>query len=278
MTATVREAIAAATARLRAAGVEGAARDARRLLEHVLGAQPDPGAALPPEAARRFAAAVAARVDRRPVSQIVGERAFWGRQFRVTADVLDPRPETETLIAAALAGPAPGRILDLGTGSGAILLTLLAEWPEAEGVGSDLSPAALAVAWQNAGRLGVAERARLISADWWTGVAGCFDLIVSNPPYIPAAEVPTLAPELRRWEPSMALTPGADGLAAYRRIAVGLATHLAPGGRALFEVGAGQGAEVAALFATGGWHTYMHEDMDGRGRVVGVARAPHSGG
>jgi release factor glutamine methyltransferase len=173
---------------------------------------------------------VAQRAERRPVAQILGRRLFWGRDFAVTGDVLDPRPETETLVAAALAGPAPARILDLGTGSGAILLTLLAEWPDAVGTGTDASAAALVVAARNAEELGCAERARLVRTDWADGVDGPFDLVVCNPPYIPEAEIEGLSPEVRCHEPRMALTAGESGLEAYRRIAPHLPRLLGAGG------------------------------------------------
>ncbi|MDR5652976.1 peptide chain release factor N(5)-glutamine methyltransferase [Ruixingdingia sedimenti] len=269
-------ALRAAVARLAAAGVAGAPRDARLLLADAMGV--DPGRltlhlhdALPPEAAARFEAAVAARAGRRPVSQILGRRAFWGRDFRVTADVLDPRPETEVLVALALAEPF-SCVLDLGTGTGAILLTLLAERPGAAGVGTDVSPAALAVARGNAAALGVA--ADFLLSDWFSGVTGRFDLIVSNPPYIALAEMAALSPEVRDHEPHLALTDGGDGLAAYRAIAAGAAAHLAPGGRILLEIGPTQGPAVAALLAGAGFTgVAIHPDLDARDRVV-AARAP----
>lgn len=270
----VAEALREATAALAAAGVEGPARDARRLVAAALGCDSDrltlrAGEAVPAAAAARLGAMVAGRVERRPVSQIIGRRHFWGRDFAVTADVLDPRPETETLIAAALAGPVPRRVLDLGTGSGAILLTLLAEWPEARGTGTDASEAALGVAARNAAALGLVGRARLVRADWAAGLDERFDLVVCNPPYIPAAEIAGLAPEVRRFEPRMALTPGESGLEAYRSIAPDLTRLLAPGGRALFEFGAGQETAVAAVFAAHGFApARLHADLDGRPRVI----------
>ncbi|MGC9420083.1 MAG: N5-glutamine methyltransferase family protein, partial [Rhodovulum sp.] len=186
------EALAGATRRLNAAAIPDAPRDARRLLAHALGIEPgrltlvlpDP---LAPEAARRFEAAVVRRLAREPVSHITRSRAFYGREFHVTPAVLDPRPETETLIEAALAGPFD-RVLDLGTGSGCILLTLLGERPGATGVGTDISEDALAVARENARRLGVAT-ADFRRADWFGDLSDQFDLIVSNPPYIAAEEM-----------------------------------------------------------------------------------------
>ncbi|HSF97005.1 MAG TPA: peptide chain release factor N(5)-glutamine methyltransferase [Thermohalobaculum sp.] len=269
--------LAAAAARLREAGVDAPERDARLLLRWASGlgaAAFSARLAEPPWAgeAERFAQAVAARASRVPVSQIIGRRAFWGRDFRVTPDVLDPRPETETLIAAALNGPSPARILDLGTGSGCILLTLLAEWPRARGLGTDTSAAALAVAAGNALALGVAERAEFRLADWCGGLAGRFDLIVSNPPYIAAAEVAALEPEVRRHEPRQALTPEGDpgdGLDAYRRIAGGLPALLAPGGRVLLEIGPTQAGSVAGILESNAMAvSAVLPDLDGRDRVI----------
>jgi release factor glutamine methyltransferase len=274
---TVQAALAAGAARLAAAGVPGAARDARRLMAAALGlaperltlAAPEP---LPAPARAAFERMVEERTRFRPVAQIVGSRAFWGRDFAVSAAVLDPRPETETLVALALAGPVPATVLDLGTGSGAILVTLLAEWPAARGLGTDVDPAALAVAAANAARHGVAARAAFRQADWTEGLAERFDLVVSNPPYIPAGEVAALAADVRGWEPRHALTPGPSGLESYARIAGGLAAVLAPGGRALLETGAGQGAAVAALMRAAGFaRIAVHPDLDGRDRVVEVA-------
>lgn len=276
---TVATALAAASGRLAAAGVPDAARDARRLMAATLEVEAGRlvllgGDPLDAAAAARFEAMVAERARFRPVAQIIGLRVFWGRDFRVTGAVLDPRPETETLVAHALAGGPARRLLDLGTGSGAILLTLLAEWPGAEGVGTDLSDAALAVAAENADRLGVAARATLVRADWTDGLGGGFDLVVSNPPYVAAAEMAALAPDVRDWEPHAALTPGPTGLEAYNRIAAGLAPLLAPGGRVLLEIGPAQGEAVSALLAAQGLAgVAVHPDLDGRDRVV-TAFAP----
>lgn len=271
------EALRAALPRLAAAGIEAPAGDARRLLAHALGIAPerltlhlpDP---LPPEAASRFAAGIDARCARQPVSQITGSRLFWGREFTVTPDVLDPRPETEILIDEALAAPF-AHVLDLGTGSGAILLTLLAERPAARGQGVDISDAALAVARTNARRLGLEARVSFTRGDWFDGVAETFDLVVSNPPYIAEAEIDALSPEVRDWEPRIALTPGGDGLAAYRRIAAAALQRLVPGGRLLVEIGWTQGAAVATLFEAAGLSEIaIRTDLDGRDRVVSARR------
>lgn len=271
------QALRLAVERLRDAGVEDAARDARILLAHSLGRPADRLTLhltdpVPPEAAARFDAALTARTRRQPVSQITGQRLFWGRSFRVTPDVLDPRPETEVLIATALEQPFR-KILDLGTGSGCILLSCLADRPIAHGTGVDLSPSALAIAADNADRLGLAARAGFLLSDWCQAVVDRYDLIISNPPYITAAEMPFLAPEVRLWEPAMALTPGGDGLDAYRIIARQSLARLLPGGRLMVEIGPTQAAEVSALFAAAGLDQIgIRRDLDGRDRVVLAVR------
>jgi release factor glutamine methyltransferase len=267
-----RAALGAAIARLRMAGVEDPPGDARRLLAHALGVGPERLITDMPETlsaaeAARFAAAIAARAQRRPVAQIIGVRLFWGRRFRVTPDVLDPRPETETLVAEALAAPF-GSVLDLGTGSGAIVLSLLAERPGARGVGADLSAPALQVAAANARALGLADRVAFVRSDWFGAAAGRFDLIVANPPYLAEAELAGLAPELAH-EPRAALSPGGDGLGAYRRIAAGAGVHLRPGGRIIVEIGPTQGPAVATLLREAGLERVrILPDLDGRDRVV----------
>ncbi|TCO70480.1 peptide chain release factor N(5)-glutamine methyltransferase [Rhodovulum euryhalinum] len=273
------QALAAAVRRLADAGIPDAPRDARRLLAHALGIDPgrltlilpDP---LPPEAAQRFDAALARRAARAPVSHITGTRAFFGRSFRVTPDVLDPRPETETLIEAALAAPF-ARVLDLGTGSGCILLTLLAERPGATGIGADISEPALAVARNNARALGI-PTADFVCSDWFGDLAGRFDLILSNPPYIAVDEMPGLAPELAH-EPRRALTDEADGLSAYRAIARGAPGYLRPGGRLIVEIGPTQSEAVCGILGASGLEIMaVHADLDDRPRAV-EARAAAPG-
>lgn len=280
---TAAEALRAAVTRLGAAGVDDPARDARALLAHAMGIAPDRltlslADPLTDAAAARFSAAVAARAARQPVSQITGQRLFWGRTFRVTGDVLDPRPETETLVAAALSRPF-ATMLDLGTGSGAILLSCLGDRPGARGTGTDISASALAVARQNAEALGLADRATFLRADWFDGITGRFDLIVANPPYIAADEMAALAPEVRDWEPHLALTLGGDGLDAYRAIARDAPSHLLPGGRLLVEIGPTQGAAVAGLFAAAGLAAVtVLPDLDGRPRVVSAEKPAKAAG
>ncbi|ETX14668.1 N5-glutamine S-adenosyl-L-methionine-dependent methyltransferase [Roseivivax halodurans JCM 10272] len=269
------EAIALAVPRLTFAGVPEPARDARRLLAHALGIAPDRLTLVlcdevPEEIATQFDHLVARRAAREPVSHLTGLRSFWGREFEVTRDVLDPRPETETLIAAALAAPF-GRVLDLGTGSGCILLSLLAERGGATGVGTDLSPKALAVARLNAWRHGLEDRATLREGSWTGPLAPeeRFDLVVSNPPYIAAAEMGGLAPEVRDHEPALALTDGDDGLTAYRAIADAAPEHMVPSARLLLEIGASQRDDVTSILRIAGFRDVATQtDMDGRSRVV----------
>ena len=269
---SVQAALWAGAQRLGAAGIAAGPREARLLMAAALGVaasrmtlhlQDD----LAADAAARFEALLARREAREPMSHILGARQFYGRAFKVTGDVLDPRPETECLVAAALEERA-ARVLDLGTGSGCILLSLLAEWPEAEGIGADISAAALAVAQENAERLGVAGQAAFQEANWFEGIAGRFDLVVSNPPYIGLGEMAELAPELAH-EPRGALTDEGDGLGAYRAIAAGVRERLVPGGRLLVEIGPTQAAEVADIFRAAGLCAVdVLPDLDGRDRVV----------
>ncbi|MFZ1345757.1 MAG: peptide chain release factor N(5)-glutamine methyltransferase [Tabrizicola sp.] len=262
---------------LRDAGIEDGSRDARVLLAHALGIGHDrltlklqdemtgPQAAL-------YDAALVARIARQPVAQITGRRLFWGLSFRVTRDVLDPRPETETLVVEALKVPFL-KVLDLGTGTGCILLSCLKGMPMARGLGTDISDAALQVAVGNTRDLGLEARARFRKSDWFGQVTGAFDLIVSNPPYIAAEEMPALAPEVRDWEPHLALTPGGDGLDAYRTITRGAGARLLPGGRLLVEIGPTQGQSVVALFEAEGFAAIrILPDMDGRDRVVAAVK------
>lgn len=272
------EAMVAATARLRAAGVPDPARDARVLLAHA--ARVDAARVtliapedIAPDIAERFDTLVALRAVRVPVSHLIGQREFYGRAFKVSADVLDPRPESETLIEAALAEGFDAA-LDLGIGSGCLLVTLLAERTGARGVGVDLSEAACLQASANAVLHDVAERAQVVQGDWFDPVEGRFDLIVANPPYLARAEMEDVAPELRDHEPRGALTDEGDGLSAYRIIAAEAGSYLTPNGRVLCEFGWTQGAQVHAIFTAQGWgDVQLLPDMDGRDRVV-IARNP----
>lgn len=275
---TASEAMAAAAARLRAAGVPDPARDARLLLAHAARVDsaritliaPDD---IAPEIEDRYDQLVALRAVRVPVSQLIGERAFYGRNFKISNAVLDPRPETETLIETALGAPF-SRVLDLGTGSGAILVTLLAESESAQGVGVDLSEAACLQAAANATLHHVEARAEILQSDWFSAVEGRFDLIVANPPYLSQEEFDAAQPELRKFEPRAALTDGGDGLSAYRIIAADAAGYLSQAGRVLVEIGWQQGQVVRDIFLQSAWgNVEILPDLDGRDRVV-AARNP----
>lgn len=260
------------TRMLAGAGIEDPAREAAMIASHGLGwsmARIATGRDAQIEAAQhaQLMDLAARRATRRPLAQVLGRRAFYNHDFLVTDQVLDPRPETEALVRAALDGPV-GRVLDLGTGSGAIVLSILSERPDASGLGTDLSPAALAVARENARRLGLGSRCDFTVSDWFEGVTGGFDLIVSNPPYIAAAEMAAMAPELHH-EPRMALTDEGDGLSAYRAITAEAGAHLVPGGQLMVEIGWTQGAEVMRMFRRAGFGTVrIWPDLDGRDRVV----------
>lgn len=270
---TAAEALVAATARLRAAGVPDPARDARVLLAHAARIEASRVTLIAPEDLEheiedRYEQLIALRSVRVPVSHLIGERQFYGRRFKVSRDVLDPRPETETLIEAALAEPFQ-RVLDLGVGSGCILVTLLAERPDATGQGVDLSEAACLQASANVVLHRVQDRAEITASDWLMRVRGDFDLIVANPPYIALDEMPGLSAEVREHEPDIALTDGGDGLSAYRAITDQVPAHLAPGGRLIVEIGPTQAVAVSALFEQAGLvGVSVLPDLDGRDRVV----------
>lgn len=271
MTARIGQLVRHGAAALARAGVPDPLGDARRLMAHALGVAPDRLLLVEPEPVPFgvedvFLLHVDARARRQPVSQITGARLFWGREFLVTPDVLDPRPETEALVAAALAGPF-ARVLDLGTGSGCILVSLLAERGSATGLGLDLSPASLAVARANADRHRVAARASFAVSDWLAAAEGRFDLVVANPPYIAAGEMASLDPEVRDWEPRAALTDEGDGLGAYRVILAEVG-RVAPAGRVLVEVGPTQAEAVRAIGRAAGLQDDgTRADLDGRARV-----------
>ncbi len=221
------------------------------------------------EQQRAFAALLARRRAHEPLAYILGEREFWSLTLRVTPAVLIPRPDSETLIEAACAhfvDLAPGRVLDLGTGSGALLLAALSEWPDAVGVGVDRSAGALLVAGGNAARLGMADRVTLLLSDWAEKVDGRFDLILCNPPYIGDGTV--LMPDVADFEPSGALFGGADGLDAYRLLLPQMAGLLAPDGVALFEFGVGQAEALLAMAADAGLRAALRADLSGRARAL----------
>ena len=277
-----------ATAVLTGTSGPEAALDARILLEAATNMDRaallrDGDRPLGADAAARFRAMLARRLGGEPVWRILGTREFWGLPFAITPEVLDPRPDTETVVAATLEAVRGRRgetlrILDLGVGSGAILAALLHELPRAQGWGVDRSIAACRVARRNIEALGLIERALVFNGDWSEALpAGGFDLVVSNPPYIETDVIPTLSPEVQDFDPRSALDGGPDGLGCYRAIMADLPRLLAPGGTAALEIGAGQGAVVAALLADAGLAVRaVHRDLGGHERalVAGAGTRP----
>jgi len=258
-------ALDAVSGRLAAAGIPAPRREARRLVAAATGLAEaaliaEPGRRLDPAAADRLAELARRRAAREPLSRILGAREFWSLGFMLGPETLDPRPDSETLVEAALAWTGgdrsrPWSVLDLGTGSGCLLLALLSELPAARGLGVDASPGAIALAQRNAEALGLAGRARFRVGDWGRDIDGRFEIVLCNPPYIPSAEIAGLEPEVSRFDPWLALSGGSDGLESYRRIAPQLSGLLEPGGRAFLEIGQGQAAAVAAIFEAAGLAT-----------------------
>lgn len=271
----------AATERLAASGIEDARDEARRLLRHALGLDAAGmlsrgDKALSETEAARFEALVARRAAREPLSQIIGSVGFWTLGLIVTRDVLTPRPDTETVVEAALASlpdrSAPWRILDIATGSGAIALALLSELPNATAIATDISAAALEIAKANAARNHLEERIAFLETSWADGVEGPFDLLVSNPPYIAPEVIETLEPEVRTFEPRLALDGGKDGLEPYPHLIAEARRLLAPGAGAFFEIGHDQGkAALAFAQAAGVTAPRILADLAGRDRVLAFA-------
>ena len=278
MNQTLVQAWNGAKARLQAAGVDGPVIDARLLVEAAADASrtdiiADPHRTLSDEQQATLEDFIARRERREPVSHILGRKGFWKIMLQVNANVLTPRPDTETVVELVLRDLPEGKafsILDLGVGSGAILLAILAERPAGKGLGIDVSDEALAVARENAANLGLAGKVALLRGDWTRGLGDAsFDVVVSNPPYIRSAEIGALAPEVRDHEPRLALDGGADGLDAYRELAPEILRVLKPGGRFAVEIGFDQAAEVTALFAAAGAQDLAtHKDLANRDRVV----------
>jgi release factor glutamine methyltransferase len=253
---TIGDLIKASAARLAEAGIDGALREARLLLQAVADIPIATQIAFPERvvdaaAATRLQALVARRGKREPMAHILGRREFWSLSFKVTADTLDPRPDSETLVQAVLDRIADRsarlRLVDFGTGTGCLLLALLHELPNATGLGVDASPAALAVEQANAEALALAGRAAFHRGDWDAGIAAAFDIVLSNPPYIPSGDIATLQPEVASFEPRLALDGGKDGFDAYRILVPAAMRLLSAGGMAAFEVGQGQSDSVIAI-------------------------------
>ena len=256
---TLGDAIADVARRLAAAGIVEARGDARLLAAAAAGLTKadviaHPEMQLSGAQCEQLAAYAGRRAAREPVSRILGRREFWSLSFALGPDTLDPRPDSEILVAAALESVdrmSALSVLDLGAGSGCLLLAVLSELPKAMGLGIDLSPGAIAVAMTNARSLGLASRARFALGDWGQGLGEKFGLILCNPPYIPAGEIAGLAPEVALFEPTLALAGGGDGLESYRQLASALPRLLAAGGRAFVEVGAGQAEQAASCLTAG---------------------------
>jgi release factor glutamine methyltransferase len=284
MTLTLVQAWTAAKKRLETAGLAGPVIDARLLVEAAAEVSradivTDPHRLLTPDQAERLEDYLTRREHREPVSQILGRKGFWKIMLSVNENVLTPRPDTETVVEYVLRDfppHAPWRVLDLGVGSGAILLSILAERPAARGLGVDLSEDALAVARDNAANLGLAGRVALLRGDWTAGLADAeFDLVVANPPYIASEVIETLEPEVKRYEPRLALDGGPDGLDAYRLLAPEILRVLKPGGRFAVEIGYDQKAPVEALFREAGAQGVVTlRDLADRDRVVAGLKNP----
>lgn len=279
---TLGGAVEAVARQLGAAGIAEARREARLLVALAARVAPAtvlgwPERPLDEEAAARLADLASRRAAREPYARLAGHREFWGLDFTLSPATLEPRPDSETLVEAALAllpdRAACLRLVDFGTGSGCLLLALLSELPNAFGIGVDLQPEAAATARCNAAALGLARRANFLVGDWGEALAGSVDVILTNPPYICSEAIAGLAPEVARYEPLVALDGGGDGLRAYRALAGETRRLLAPGGIALFELGDGQAPAVASLMAAAGLATKTsRRDLAGIERVLVVAR------
>jgi release factor glutamine methyltransferase len=264
---------------LTSAGLETAALDARLLVAYVLGVDrlylTTHGNNPVSESKRRTVETlIARRAAGESVARIMGYREFWGLRFNLNEATLEPRPDSETLIETALKiTPRPRHILDIGTGTGCLLLSLLHEWTEATGVGLDKAPRAIEQAKQNAKALGLSDRATFLESDWLSALAPDekFDLIIINPPYIPSDDIPTLQPEVREYDPLLALDGGTDGLDPYRTLIPFLHRYLNPKGRVLFEIGIHQSAPIEALLQEHGFHDiFVAKDLGGISRCVGA--------
>jgi release factor glutamine methyltransferase len=283
---TVAGAVRQAALELQSAGIDDAGSDARRLVGAALGLSAAellgrPERPLSADEARRLRRYVDRRRGREPVSRILGVRDFYGRSFAISPATLDPRPDSETLIEAALdllrsegRASTPLRLLDVGTGSGCLLLTLLCELPQATGVGTDVNQGALDIARANADRLGVADRAAWLAADALDSIAGRFDILIANPPYVRSGEIAGLEPEVRDFDPIAALDGGSDGLQLYRRIAAGIPTVI-PDGWVVLEVGHDQADAVGELLISAcrgidRASLRFYRDVTGRRRCVAM--------
>lgn len=263
------QALVEISGRLQLAGIKEPRREARLLLAFALGTNAAGLLARAEVNPQVYAQALARRAAREPLAYITGHKEFWGLDFLTSAATLIPRPETETLVEAALAaGLAPRTILDLGTGTGCLLLACLHEFPCAFGVGVDLNPHATNLARQNAQRLGLGERAMFVTGNWASALGHRFDLVLSNPPYIESADIPGLMPEVAAYEPALALDGGTDGLAAYAAIFADLPRILAPAGVAALELGLGQANSASDLAMQAGFDHALRRDLSDIDRAI----------
>ena len=284
LSAVLRQAIA----KLNDAGIDNAAADGRILAAAAFGLSRedmlrDPALLLDPAKIAAFDAFIARRVAREPVSRILGRREFRSLTFEIAPATLDPRPDSEALVEAALdiASGRSGalRLLDIGTGSGCLLLSILRDLPDATGIGTDIDAAAVACAQRNASNLCLTERVEFVTTSWADGVAGPFDIVLSNPPYIPTGDIRDLSAEVAIFDPVAALDGGPDGLDAYRALATRMDAILAPGGALLLEIGAGQAADVETIFGVAQFAlTGKRADLAGRDRVLIFSRNPAPNG
>ncbi|GCE82760.1 peptide chain release factor N(5)-glutamine methyltransferase [Komagataeibacter diospyri] len=278
--ANLRHLLSDAATRLRAAGIEAPQREARLLAAHAAGTdlagllRID---VLPPGSHDTFMQILQRRLDHEPMAYITGHTGFWSLDMVVSPATLIPRADTETLVEAVMDHlpdrNAPLHVLDIGTGTGCLLLAVLAEYPQAKGIGTDLNPDAAHLAARNAARNGLSARCDMLCCNWADGITGPFDLILSNPPYIPHADLNGLMPEVVRHEPARALDGGADGLVAYRALATIVHDLLAPGGIGVLELGIGQDHSVPALMHNGGLQVLeIRPDLGGIGRALVVKK------
>lgn len=274
MKSLIREVISQAITRLKEADVPDAETDVWKLMDEASracggqGLGSLHGESMSQPCLQLFETWTNQRELRQPVAQIIGKRWFYAHEFEVNADVLDPRPESELLVTRAIACE-PSSVLDLGVGSGCLLLSILTQCSTAQGMGVDWCEKSLHVARRNATRLNCQDRAQFCRGHWFDSVSSCYDVIVANPPYISDIDYQDLPPDIKNWEPKHALTSGGDGLQSFRKIAPGVASHLNDGGHFIVEIGVGQSTSVESIFCASGlklWET--HQDLDGRVRAL----------
>ncbi len=272
-----KEILLPAIEKLKQANKQAASLDARLLLSHALDCSLevllDGNLDLPRTDLKRFDSYIARRLSGEPVSRIIGKRDFWQNTFMLEPEVFDPRPETELMVEVALSNQQDKqRILDLGTGTGCIILSILAAREGFRGIGVDISPLAVNLARKNARALSLSSRVHFMCIDWRWGFSGNFDIVTCNPPYIEDREIATLAAEVKDFDPPQALSGGADGLEAYRELATLAPKLLKKGGTLLLELGQGQAQEVAALFSQSHWQPKTYSDLNQITRILELVK------